>query len=361
MKLERKSLLSTLKNLKNFAGDDKTPMPVLKLVHLENVDSQLVMKVSNGTLFAKAYYSVEDDTEINFYIPIGKLVEALEKLSSDLIEIKFQNNKVSVRGGKNTLSISGMDECIEFPIISEMPTDSVRLDTEMFWSKIDSVALCADPRHANLILRCLTLKSDGDLITLGATNLVASAMNFIKVKSPEFKTAVGLDFLKAAKALSKNEKELSLAFDNGKLYLSIGCFEVGTISIVNQIPNLQRAFEIDGDCFSFSFNTADAGAAMELASMFAKENELKPDFVKLSAVEDGEIRVYAESESGYSDATFEAFGEFKGIHGFNVTYFLAMCGLFDKIRCEHTELNKSKLLFTSDEDKDWIMLISPMT
>lgn len=361
MKLERKSLLSVVKNLKNFAGDDKTPMPVLKLVHLETVDSQLVMRVSNGTLFAKAYYDVEDDTEINFYLPVGKLVEALENLNSELVELKFQNNKVSVRGGKNTISISGMNECVEFPVIGGMPEEIARIKSEVFWNKIDSVALCADPKHAQLILRCVAIKSDGDLITLGATNLVTSAMNFIRVKAPEFKTAVGLDFLKAAKVISKGEEDIALGFDNGKLYLSIGRFEVGTITVVNQIPNLNRVFEIDGDCFSFSFNTADAGAAMELASMFAKENETKPDFVKLSAVEDGEIRVYAESESGYSDATFEAFGEFKGIHGFNVTYFLAMCGLFDKIRCEHTESNKSKLLFSSDEDNDWIMLISPMT
>lgn len=361
MIIDRKEFLSVLKHLKNFAGDDKTPLAVLKYVQLETVDNQLVLRVSNGTLFAKAYYDLEEELEINFYLPIGKLVEALENLTTELVELKFQNNKVSVRGGKNTISISGMDECIEFPVIGGMPEEVARIEAETFWSKIDSVALCADPRHAELILRCVALKSDGDLITVAATNRVTSAMNFIRVKAPEFKTAVGLDFLKAAKSISKGEEFISLGFDNGKLYLSIGRFEVGTITVVNQIANLSRVFEIDGDCFNFSFNTADARDAMQLALMFARENETKPDFVKLSAVEEGQIKVYAESASGYSDATFEAFGEFKGIHGFNVTYFLAMCGLFDKIRCEHTESNKSKLLFSSDEDADWIMLISPMT
>lgn len=361
MIIDRKEFLSVLKHLKNFAGDDKTPLAALKLVQLESEDNQLVLRVSDGTLFAKAYYDLEEPLEINFYLPISKLVEALEKLSSDVAEILFQGNKVSVRGGKNKISISGMDECVEFPIISDMPETVTRLDSEMFWEKVDSVALCADPKHAQLVLRCVSILSDGDMITFGATNLVTSALNYIRAQSTEFRTAVGLDFLKAAKSLSKGQSELSLAFDSGKLYLSIGRFEVGTISVVNQTPNLKPAFSMGDDSFKFSFNTTDAGNAMSIAAMFAKENENKPDFVKLSSIEGGEIRVYSESESGHSDATFEAFGEFKGIHGFNVNHFLAMCGLFNKIECELTESNKSKLLFRSDEDKDWIMLISPMT
>ncbi len=361
MLIDRKSFLSILKSLRGFAGDDKTPLFALKYVHMETDGDKLILRVSNGTLFAKATIRLDEELEINFYLPIGKLVEALENLVAEFVNLSFQNNKVVVKGGKNQISISGTDNCVDFPIIAGMPEESVLLDSEMFWDKIDTVALCADPKHAQLILRCVAIKSDGDVITMGATNLVTSAMNLIRVQVPEFKTAVGLDFLKAAKGISKGEKELSLAFDNGKLYLGIGRFEVGTITVVSQIPNLARVFDIDKDAFKFSFQTNEAKDAANIASMFAKENETKPDFVKFSSVEDGEIRVYAESQSGHSEAAFAYTGEFKGIHGFNVNYFLGMCGLFENINCELTEATKSKLIFRSDEDKDWLMLISPMT
>lgn len=199
------------------AVSPRSTLPVLSNILVKSDEGRLRLSATNLELGITTWISANIQEEGAITVPARTFTDLVSNLPNEDVTLSLDVNTrtLNVRCGTSTSDIKGID-AEEFPPIPEADLGiGIPLNVENFKEMIQQVAFAASTDEARPVLTGVHLTSDGDLISMAATDGFRISLRTAVVAEPP---ARKLDAIIPARAMSELAR---LATDGDETLLMI--------------------------------------------------------------------------------------------------------------------------------------------
>lgn len=313
----------------NKACAVKSNTPILSGIYLSAAESCLEIQATDNTvgIIAKIPASVE---ESGATVILGKkLFEVVTKLGGEIVTISTNEKlvEISSEGTKFDLLTFNADD---FPKIKvEENAQSFTLTKFSFKNLVSKTAFAAAKDDGRPIFTGVLFKSDGEKLTLAATNTHRLAVMSEKVSAPidEVKFLVPAKILQEISAMLGDGGKMKIGYGTGKITFTFDNLLVTARIIAGIYPPFERLLNEEKNIFA-TVDVAEFKNALERVAVIAKENEYETVALKFA---DNGLKIFASSvEVGEAEENISA--EISGGEleiAFNIGYWLDVLKIVD--------------------------------
>lgn len=311
----------------NKACAVKSNTPILSGIYLSAAESCLEIQATDNTvgIIAKIPASVE---ESGATVILGKkLFEVVTKLGGEIVTISTNEKlvEISSEGTKFDLLTFNADD---FPKIKvEENAQSFTLTKFSFKNLVSKTAFAAAKDDGRPIFTGVLFKSDGEKLTLAATNTHRLAVATEKISAEEFEFIVPAKILQEISAMLGDGGKMKIGYGTGKITFTFDNLLVTARIIAGMYPNLEKLLNEEKNIF-VTVDAVEFKNALERVAVIAKENEYETVALKFA---DNGLKIFASSvEVGEAEENISA--EISGGEleiAFNIGYWLDVLKIVD--------------------------------
>lgn len=345
----------------------KGSLPILSNVLITTENGRIKLSATNLETAITTYVNASVDKEGTITVPAKILKELIANLPPSSIEIKLDNDILSVKSEKTKSKINGTD-AKDFPELPSMPEKgtSLELDPKTFAAAVSVVCFASSLDESRPIFTGVYVSYDNSKMTLASTDGFRLSEKTMKMGSSKAKKFTALipskTLAEVSKVFASSETPIKMTLsENENLALfSAEDTTIATRIIDGQYPDYKKIIP-GAATVKASFLSSDFLDAVRLTSVFVKEgssNTLKiridpDDVIKISSLNN-------EAGAHESEISAEVDGKMLEI-AFSSKYLL---DFLNNVRGEtilvEANSNSSACLFKTSETEDFLHIIMPI-
>ena len=311
----------------NKACAVKSNTPILSGIYLSAAESCLEIQATDNTVGIIAKIPVNVEKSGATVILGKKLFEVVTKLGGEIVTISTNENlvEISSEGTKFDLLTFNADD---FPKIKvEENAQTFTLTKFSFKNLVSKTAFAAAKDDARPIFTGVLFKSDGERLTLVATNTHRLAVMSEKISAEEFEFIVPAKVLQDISAMFDVGGKVKIGYGTGKITFTFDNLLVTARIIAGIYPPFERLLNEEKNIFA-TVEIAEFKNALERVAVIAKESEYQCVYLTFG---DNGLKISASSnEVGKAEEFISAKidgGELE--IAFNVKYWLDVLKVLD--------------------------------
>ncbi len=359
-------------NIKTYTS--KVSIPILSNVYIEARNGKLILKSTNLENSVISFCGVEIIKEGETTVNIKNIYDFVTNLKSEIINIKFENNTLTISDSLNKISLNTIP-ADEFPDIPDNDSDLLfKVPAYDFSYALDKVTFATSTDLSKLVLSGVFFEiKDNFLKLIGINGFRFSSFNIKGLKN--IKKDIIDNIIVPSSSLdniSKIIKDLGLDNDSFVSVYLVGknnqlIFEIDNVKflvrlIEGKYPDYNKIFPEDYEC-SFSLNVEEFKDVIKLSSIF-KLKDISRIYIEIDPKENVIKFQSSLKEVGESISIIKT--KIKGVKStvsFNSKYIMDLLNNYEAEDIE-ISINSSSLKkvskFNEKKNDDFVYLVMPL-
>jgi DNA polymerase-3 subunit beta len=241
---ERDTLADAVSTAQRAVASRTGAMPVLSGLRVTLTQGSVELVGTDLELTIRVSVPAETEGEGSAVIPARLFAEILQKLEAGRVDVEFEDADARIQGGRFAMTLRTL-AAGEFPRLSELDAEGVRVDAAAFAEALRQVVPAASKDDARPILTGVLLTASADGLRLVATDSYRLALRDLQGVSM---LAEGQKVLVAAKGLgevqrlltSAGSEQIDVVLGEREVLFRVGNSEITTRLIEGEFPNYRQ-------------------------------------------------------------------------------------------------------------------------